>query len=145
MEHRLTERLIHYWKTISREATVPDFAQFNISAVDDIWQQCILFTVQPWVEGKPHSLSFTKVGEKVRTLYSTDMVGQTFNTSQRHFQGAAIVRKMEDVFTTPSTLIDVGQYINDNGKVVKYRSCLLPFGRDNRITHVVVALTWRTY
>lgn len=145
MEHRLTERLIGYWENLRKADKMPDFTHFNISAIDDIWQQCILFTVQPSAEGKANSLVFSQVGEKVRALYSDDMVGRSFTTSQRHFQAAAIVRKLENVITNPSTLIDIGQFINEQGKIVKYRSCLLPFGRDGKVTHVVVALTWRQY
>lgn len=145
IEHRLADRLIGYWNTLRKEADVPDFSHFNPSAIDDIWQQCVLFTVGPEVEGKPAVLNFTLIGEKIRPIYGNEMVGRSFNTTQRHFQGAAIVRRMDEVMKNPQPLTDVGQFINERSKVVKYRSCLLPFGRDGKVSHVVTGLSWREY
>ena len=65
-EHRLTDRLTTYWDNLRKDADLPDFGHFNASAVDDIWQQCILFTVQPPVIGKTPSLNFYKVGDKLK-------------------------------------------------------------------------------
>jgi hypothetical protein len=144
-EHRLPDRLINYWNTIRKDAAIPDFGHFNPSSVADVWQYCVLFTVDPAVENKPFTISFSRVGDKVRDVYGKDMAGKTFNTNQRHFQGAAIVRRMEATIESPAVLTDTGQFINERSKVVKFRSCLLPFGREGNITHVVVGITWREY
>ncbi len=145
-EHRMAERLITYWNNLRKEAPMPDYAHFNASAIADIWQQCILFTVAPEVDSKPHVLNFYQIGDQLRGIYGSDMLGQSFNTAQRHFQGAAVVRRVEQIIATPAPLSDVGQFINEKSKVVKYRSCLLPFGgRDGKVSHVVAGLSWREY
>lgn len=144
-EHRLSDRLITYWNTLRKDAALPDFGHFNASAIEDVWQHCVLFTVAPGIESRPYTLNFYQVGEKVRGLYGNDMVGRSFSTGQRHFQGAAIVRRMEEVIQSPCTITDVGQFVNERSKTVKYRSCLLPFGREGKVTHVVVGLSWREY
>ena len=145
IEHRLSDRLIAYWNTIRKDEPMPDFGHFNASAISDIWQQCVLFTVSPFVENKPWVLNFYMIGEKLRSIYSNDMVGRSFNTAQRHFQGAAIVRRMEEIIDNPTPLLDAGQFINEKSKVVKYRSCLLPFGRGTKVSHVIIGLSWREF
>jgi hypothetical protein len=90
-------------------------------------------------------VNFYTVGEKVRTLYTRDMTGQTINTGQKHFQGAALIKKIADVITKPEPLFDQGQFVNERSKIVKYRSCMLPFGVDNKVTHVVIGLSWREF
>lgn len=144
-EHRLADRLITYWNNTRKEAKIPDFAHFNPSSIADIWQQCVLFTVSPEVENKPYVLNFYQVGDQLKGVYGKDMVGRSFNTSQRHFQGAAIVRRMEELISKPAPITDLGQFINEQSRVVKYRSCMLPFGRDGRVTHVLIGLSWREY
>jgi hypothetical protein len=144
-EHRLSDRLLLYWNGMRKDLPLPDFSHFNASAIADIWQSCVLFTVSPAVENKPFVLNFDQIGDKVRDIYGNEMVGRSFNTAQRHFQGAAIVRRMEETIESPAVLNDVGQFINERSKVVKYRSCLLPFGRDGKVTHVLVGLSWREY
>lgn len=144
-EHRLAERLMGYWHTLRKDQLMPDFGHFNASAIDDIWQQCVLFTVSPEIENKPHVLNFHQIGERVRTLYGNEMVGRSFNTSQRHFAGAAIMRRVEEIISKPSPLNDAGQFINERSKVVKYRSCLLPFGRNGKVSHIIAGLSWREF
>ncbi|MES2985033.1 MAG: PAS domain-containing protein [Pseudomonadota bacterium] len=145
IEHRLGDRLTTYWDTIRKDEPMPDFTHFNTSAISDIWQQCILFTLSPLVENKPAVLNFYMIGESLRTLYSSDMVGRSFSSSQRHFQGAALVRRVEEMIANPQPISDVGQFINERSKVVKYRSVMLPFGRGGKVTHVVVGLSWREF
>lgn len=144
-EHRLPDRLIAYWNTLKRDLPIPDFGHFNPSSVAEIWQNCVLFTVSPAVANKPFVINFFQIGDKLRSIYSSDMLGRSFNTAQHHFQGAAILRRIEETIEKPVPLIDAGQYINERSNLVKYRSCLLPFGRDGKITHVVVGLSWREF
>lgn len=143
-EQRLTDRLTNYWNLVRKDDTVPDFARFNISAIEDIWQQCILFTVQPGQSGNT-TVNFYNVGQKVRSIYGTEMTGRSVSSSQKHFQGASIVRKVDAIIANPTPLYDEGQFVNDRGKVVKYRSCLLPFGTQGRISHIVAGLSWREF
>ncbi|MFZ4126204.1 MAG: hypothetical protein ACOYJ2_09105 [Rickettsiales bacterium] len=142
---RLTDRLVAYWNLIRKESVMPEFAHFNKSAIADIWQQCMLFTVQPTADGVPPIVNFYGVGEKVKSLYTKDMTGQTITTGQKHFQGAALIKRIADVIAKPEPLFDQGQFVNERSKIVKYRSCMLPFGTDNRVTHVVVGLSWREF
>jgi hypothetical protein len=144
-EVRLVDRLTAFWNNTRKDAVMPDFAQFNSASIDDIWQQCVLFTVQPTVEGKPPSLSFYQVGDKVRSIYGQDMTGQIFNPAQRHFQGAMIVRKATELIANPVPIVDMGQFINASNTVIKYRSCLLPFGSGGKVTHIIAGLSWRAF
>ena len=144
-ELRLTDRLTNYWNNVRKDQTIPEFSQFNASAISDMWQQCILFVVHPSTEGRTPTLSFYMVGDKLRELYGTDVVGKPFNPAQRHFQGAAVVRKIDEMIANPAPIIDNGQFVGQNNKIVKYRSCLLPFGKGGVVTHVIAGLSWREF
>lgn len=145
-EQRLIDRLTGYWNLVRKDAEMPDFGQFNASAIEDVWGQCVLFTVQPAAPGKAPAINFYRVGDKVKTMYGQDMTGRPVGGGQRYFQGASIVRKVGDVISHPSPMYDNGQFVNEKSKVVKYRSCLLPFGnRDGKVTHIVAGLSWREY
>lgn len=146
IENRLVHRLESYWNLLRKEKTMPDFAQLNTSMISDIWDQCALFTVQHSAESAKPSIHFNAIGEKLLTIYSRDMLGRSMTASQTNFQGAAILKKAYDVIGNPTFLIDQGQFVSQNGKVVKYRSCLMPFsGKDSRVSHVVVGLSWREF
>jgi hypothetical protein len=144
-EQRTAERLLNYWNVLKKDEQMPDFSHFNASSIDDVWQQCVLFTVSPEVDNKASVLNFYQIGDKLGSIYGSNMVGRSFTAGQKHFQGAAIVRRMEEILTKPQPITDVGQFINDKSKVVKYRSCLLPFGRNGKVTHVITGLSWRDF
>ena len=144
-DHRLTDRLTSYWTLLKRDARMPEFAQFNLSAISDIWQQCILFTVQQGTGGGPNSVSFYMLGDKVKSLYGGDMSGRSMYPGMKHFQGASIVRKVDELIANPQPIYDQGQFVNEKSKIVKFRSCLLPFGKDGKVTHVMAGLSWREF
>lgn len=144
-DHRLTDRLHNYWTLLRKESVMPEFGQFNLSAISDIWQQCILFTVQHAVGDTPASVSFYMLGEQAKKIYGSDMSGRTMYPGMKHFQGANIVRRMDDIIAAPQVVYDQGQFVNERSKVVKYRSCLLPFGKDGKVTHILAGLSWREF
>ena len=144
-EQRLTFRLQAHWDTTRREAVMPEFGQFNVGPISDIWQQCMLFTVQPSAPGAPAAVQFYKIGDGLRKLYSQDPTGMTVTTAQKHFEGAKIVARMADIIDNPRAMVEDGQFVNARGKMVKYRSCLLPFGKDGKVTHIVTGLSWKEF
>ncbi len=146
IENRLVHRLERYWTLLKKEAKLPDFAQFNPSAISDIWPQCVLFVVQMSNEMAPPVVSFHTIGEGLSTIYGNDMLGKTVSASQGHFQGAKIIRRFQEVITTPQILFDEGQFVANGSTIVKYRSCLLPFSsKDQQVSHIVAGLSWREY
>lgn len=145
-EMRMNDRLTQYWERLRKEAPLPEFTQFNAASIDDLWHQCVLFTIQPGGGDKPPVVNFYAIGDRARSLYGHEMIGRSVSTAQRHFQGAAIVRRIAEVISNPKPLYDEGQFVNDRSKIVKYRSCLLPFGTaEGRITHVIAGLSWREF
>lgn len=143
-DHRLSDRLNNYWNLVRRGAVMPEFQQFNMSAISDIWGQCILFTVQPAAGGRS-AVNFYMVGDQTKQLYGGNIVGQAVVPGMKHMQGAAIVRRVDEIIAHPKALFDQGQFVNETGKVVKFRSCLLPFGKDGRVTHILAGLSWREF
>ena len=73
------------------------------------------------------------------------MLGQTFGPGHNQFPVAVLIRKIHLVFANPAPLVDMGQFVSERGKIIKYRSCLLPFGTQGVVTHIVVGLSWREF
>lgn len=145
-EQRLTTRLMAYWEQIKGTAEFPAYQQINAAAIDDIWQNCIALQVQPRV-GDTLSYVYVHCGEAVSRALGRDMRGQALTTNMRFFPGAKIIKRLDEVVlgTTPTPLLDDGQFVNDNSKVIKYRACLLACGLNATISHVVIGVSWREF
>lgn len=144
-EARLTMRLTTYWDRLRKDQPLPLFSQFNSSAIEDIWKQCLLFVVIPTTGGRSPSLNFSAVGENLSALYARTVIGQVFSPNQRDIPGTNVMKRVDEIMANPVPLMDEGQFISSRGKIIKYRSCLLPFGKDGLVTHIVAGLSWREF
>jgi hypothetical protein len=86
-------------------------------------------------------------GTSISEAIGKNLTGQTMNTGMKFFPGAKILKRINEVMTqdSPTPLLDDGQFVNDKGKVVKYRACLLAFGTNDVVTHVVIGVSWRSF
>lgn len=146
IERRLTHRLTQYWERARKDAPFPSYRKFNAAALDDIWQQCFCLRVTPSARGKI-TYTYEHFGEKLKEAYGKDMHGQLVTSALRHLPGSSIIRRVDQIFDSPPhPVYDEGKFMNEQHKLVKYRSCLLPFGEpDGRTTHIVCGLTWRVF
>ena len=144
MDKRLTTRLTDYWNLLKKDSVLPEYSKFNNAAIADIWPSCFMLAVQPSTE-KTRNYKYVSIGDKLVTLYGEDVTGNYVNSKQRHFKGAAIIKHVDKVTDGQEPLYDSGQFVNNKNKIVKFRSCLLPFGNHNGVTHVLAGLSWREF
>ncbi|MCI5049959.1 MAG: PAS domain-containing protein [Rickettsiales bacterium] len=144
IERRLTHRLTKYWELIRKDQPLPRFEKFNSAAVDDVFATCMILKVNNLPNDKL-SYTFYQMGKKLRDLYNEDLTGNTLNPSQRMFKGATVIKRADEMAKTLEPIYDGGQFINSDNKVIKFRSCLLPFGFDGHMTHMLAGLSWREF
>ena len=144
IEQRLTDRLTKYWELIRKDAPFPPLESFNSAAVDDMWSNCMLFAVGKTGDNEK-TYTFYRMGERVKAAYGADMVGQSLHAKHRAFKGADVVKRIDDIIIDPKPIYDAGQFVNPDNKVIKFRSCMLPFGKDSVVTHVIAGLSWREF
>lgn len=141
---RQTHRLITHWHRICQDKPLPAWIKFNPAAFDDVWQQCCVWQVQ----AKPQQSTIIVYncefcGEKIQAYVGDNLSGMMYSQSFLQIPGARIIRHMDEVVHSKQPLSDEGVFYNEHNKVVKFRSCLLPFGdTGGRVSHVVVCLTW---
>ncbi len=141
-DKRLTKRLTDYWDRLRKDAVLPQWEKFNPGAFDDIWKQCCGWRVEPGGTNS-HVYTYEYVGSAVKQALGSDPTGQMFTSHFKNFPGARIVQGIDEVVSKKAPHTDEGQFINEDSKVVKYRSCLLPFGKkDGKVTHIVLGLSW---
>lgn len=104
-----------------------------------------MLEIQPSVEGAPAKFKFKEMGPKAASLFDKDPTGEYYSSGAKVIPAARIMRKLNEIFGHNAPLYDEGQFVTQKNKVVKFRSCIVPFGRDGRVTHAVVGLSWREF
>lgn len=145
-EQRLTSRLISYWEKLKGTAEMPLYAQLNPGALDDIWDNCMVLKIEPSPAEKKNYV-YTHCGSKIIEAIGQDITGQRMSANMKFFPGAKIIKRIDEVsnLSTPTPLLDDGQFVNEKSKVIKYRACLLVFGAEKHVTHVIVGVSWRAF
>ncbi len=145
-EKRLTSRLTSYWEMLRKEQPLPEFSKFNSSSIADAWDTCMTLAIQPSQDNNARTYKYVQLGPKLVTMLGKDPTGSYVKAKQRGFPGARIIKDIDKAADSAEPLYDGGQFVTEKNKVVKFRSCLLPFGNANDgVTHMLVGLSWREF
>lgn len=144
-ERRLVRRLLDYWERLKGDEKLPDFDKFRPDVMPDVYQHCFTLSLLNDVRDKK-TYKYIHVGDEVKRAYGRDPSGEWMNSSIHVVPGAEVVKKIDECMETFSPTFKQGQFINHNSEIVRFRSCIVPFGKRNeRATHAVVGLSWRSF
>src|SRR5690606_10700548 len=129
-ENRLTHRLMHYWNQLRGDSLLPRFGAFNPAPVQDLMEHCFILEVLP-SHGIP-SFRYDYCGHAIKKVLGKDLTGQMLTANMRFFPGARIVKRIDEVarLQTGLPLLDEGQFVSDTAKIIKYRACMVAFGKE---------------
>ena len=143
-DQRLVTRLQNYWELIRRGKVMPEIGQLNPAVIEDLWQQCMKIEVNRTQTGIGYTYRF--MGEKLIAMFGRDLTASTIDLRSSQYPYGVIVKSLEGVMNERKFVLDENQFVNEKGKVIKYRGCIMPFGSEAKgITHLVVGLSDRTY
>ncbi len=138
-EQRLTLRVLKYWEVARKAADIPEYAKLNGPAMDDLWGHCFVVSVN--TEDKLAAYRYIYMGRPIAELYGRDLTDLYVGHSTGSFPGKIIHYKFIDVVKGRKPVHDEGHFINENGKIVKYRACIMPLGNKKTVTHLLVAVS----
>ncbi len=143
-DQRLVDTLIKYWRKRKGAELMPVYEAFAPESLgDDIWQQCCAFSVQ--VSNKKQILITDYTGTKACQAMGRDITGEVLAVGAKQFEAARLLQQAEAVLDKKDPLTDEGHFVNAQSKIIKFRSCLLPFGRKEKITHLLLGISWQTF
>ncbi len=142
-EKRITLRLMGYWDSLHKDNLLPDIKKFNPHSIEEIWPYCFRVSLQP---GKAKAYKYDYMGPPLARLYGQDMTNLTVDTRMSNFPGSVLHGRLDEVTETKSPAKDENHMLTAEGKMVKYRACLIPFGNEKKgVTHIVAGLTCRFF
>ncbi len=131
--------MLHYWNRLRGDKPMPEIQHLNTSVIEDLWPNCFRIGI------KGSLYKFDYMGAPIIAICGQDMTGREINTQVKHFP-STLTKELPDVIKTQSAIEGEGHFLTSDGKMVKYRSCFLPFGNEKRgVTDVVVGLSYRMF
>jgi len=144
-EQRLVKRMESYWDSLKEEgASLPKYQKFNNARLQDIWENCFTLIVNEKMGNRMYK--YEHVGEEVHKAYGSKLVGDFTMQTIKGIPGVKVLEKIDECITAKKIFVEDGKFINKESKMIKFRSCILPFGSDGEnVDHVVTGLSWRKY
>ena len=133
-ERRLNMRLMAFWWDKRADRRFPSVKDFDPQELSDVWAHC--FTLQP--QDPCEQSAFHHVGDKIAAMsgiggaeITVDEIGE--NTLLGH-----AARNVGEVLRQQVPVIRSGEFVNEEGETVMYRSILLPLSQDQETIDCVV-------
>lgn len=144
-DKRLVDRLSDHWNRLRGDAPYPQFERLNSAAIADLWDRCIVLEVENTAGKKNVLYTYQHMGKEVIKAYGADLAGHYVNVNMHNFPGWQVLKSVDAVFAEPGVQMSQGSFVNDGDQIIKYRACIMPFGRDEKITHALVGLSWKMF
>ena len=142
-EKRMTSRLCTYWEKLKKDCKIPDIHRFNSEALPEVWPQCFMVSV---MDGDPIMYKVEYVGDIVVQMFGKSLQGNMLSASIKSIPGATVIGDIDECVRAVDVVKRHGTFVNDKSKIVKYRSCMLPFGAEGgEVSHVVIGLSWKSF
>lgn len=105
----------------------------------DGWAACCVWRVD---QEKNDTYTLEHVGSRIKDWLGEDISGLIYGNLVLKFPNTRLVKKSPEVIKNRFPLIDEDVYINDRGVPVKFRNCMIPFGAQGKVSHILLGMSW---
>ena len=141
---RAPELLIAHWDRLRGKLPFPSEDDLNMDALDDLgfWEDC--FIVQTRDIELEKNYNYTYIGSNIMKAYGEDLTGvSVYSFTSPSAENLAL--KYEEVLATRVPIADEGEFFNARNIKVRYRQCLVPLGKDDKIETIIGAMRYKLY
>lgn len=133
-ERRLNMRLMAFWWDKRADRRFPSAKDFDPEELSDVWTHC--FTLEPQ---DPYETSvFHYVGDSLATISGVNEPEFTVDKICENSLLDYATRNVPEVLSQHVPVIRSGEFQNEEGETVMYRSILLPLSQDQATIDCVV-------
>ena len=120
-EQRLVLRLLHYWRELAGNRTMPDLDEIDGAAIADMWPCCFMLDY-----ADPDGLSFRYVGQRHIADLTFDPTGRSITDVREDILLGRAACYGTQVLDQKVPITLGGKFFDGAGRTILYRSILLP-------------------
>lgn len=144
LHHRSHEQLNHYWEQKRAARLFPAENDIDPDEIAEIWPSCFLIAIDAVTRKIGYRYSY--LGSNLIDAYGDDVRNPDVAARLISTSSAPMVKKFDEVVSSKKPVFDESDFVNLKGVQIRYRSCMLPLGRnDGTVTHILGCMRWRIY
>lgn len=133
-ERRLNMRLMAFWWDRRASRRFPSVEDFDPEELSDVWTHC--FTLAP--QEPCDQSAFQYIGDTIAAASGLTESEITVDRVSKNSLLDHATRNVGDVLAQQVPVIRSGEFVNEDGETVMYRSILLPLSQDQKTVDCVV-------
>jgi hypothetical protein len=133
-ERRLNMRLMAFWWDKRADRRFPSAEDFDPQELSDVWTHC--FTIHP--QDPYEQSAFDYVGDSIAAASGISGPEITVDKLGEKCLLDHATRNVGEVLTQQVPVIRSGEFVNEEGETVMFRSILLPLSQDQNTIDCVV-------
>lgn len=139
--YRLHEQVMDYWQRAANGRTMPLESDINPDDLLGIWQNCFLVRVG---DG---SFFYDYLGDTLVEAYGENLTSREICESLVFPHPESLFRTFQQVTISAQPIYVDDEFTNKNGLIIKYRSCVLPLGKENQtgVAFLLGGMKWKAY
>jgi len=125
-EKRITNVIFKHWDEARGTRAMPSEKDLDPDVLEPILDNCFLIkTTELKISGKH---TYVYIGKNILDAYGSH---ETNPKDYHDVDPLSHKNKFEKVLESLKPVIEEGEFVNNDGYLVKYRQCLIPLGSDN--------------
>lgn len=141
-ERRLTMRLMKYWQGLCKGALMPQEDAIDPDSVSDLWPKC--FLIQTFDITHHRDMNFTYLGEEIIRAYQDGLMSEGENMLVSP-NPSRLALFFHQVMESAAPVEAEGEFLALDGRVVRYRQCLMPIGRGDEVQAIFGGMSFKAY
>lgn len=140
-ERRATFQLIRYWEEMRADRTLPveDDLDPDHDVLRNIWGQCFVVQVRDF---EKLDFNYTYLGPDIIDAYRDDQL-EGGNDRIVSLTATKLMDMYQQLVETKRPIVHMGEYTNPAGTLIKFRQCMLPFGKNGRVDVILGHMTYQ--
>jgi hypothetical protein len=140
---RINVILREYWEKLRGTRPFPPESDIDQDALADIWDSCFLIKVVR-SGPTPSGFRYEYLGAKLVDAFGGDVTNQEISARLIDSASPPLVRRFEKVATEGVPDLDEAEFVNKRGMAIKYRSCILPLGKEpGKVDFIIGGMKWK--
>lgn len=138
---RINEQLTEYWHELRADHPLPFEHEINAESLRDIWSSCFLVTV------KPQGFAYDYIGKELLDAYGDDLTGREITETLLYPHPRTLFDTFKHVVASAEPATEDGEFTNSKGRLIKYRSSVLPLAGRGRagVSFLLGGMRWKAF
>lgn len=137
---RINELLPHYWEELKAGHPLPLEQEINPDSLGEAWDWCYLVSIRGDV------FAYDYLGRSLLDAYGDDLTGREISETLVYPHPPSLLATFRKVTASSTPALDENQFHNSQGALVKYRSCVTPYGAFGRtgVQFLLGGMRWKS-